>query len=433
MTGDDMPHLPRHQEGSDDNSDQGDGESDPAKGGKSAGPRLSAARIRANAKSNRSQGFDVQSPDLKEATAATIDNVKQEAKAAQDAAKDRMAADREAAKEKIRLAKEDYEQTEKNTQFEVEMGRMTPQQRLVALRNAAAQEKQIVEQQSQFLQMIDMGNAEKYREDLRQEVQEQRNWAAQINDITRQLALLMKKAAGDAAFSWKQQMQKAFRDITAGFNENVSKWIVEGGHFRQMMQQTINGITEDFLKAVLRQTEEWTKGEILKVARHALSRTQMTATDAAGTAQGVSIEKSANATTAFDDAKMAAKGTYKVVSSWPVVGPILAPILAAGAFAAVEAFDEGGVVGNRRGITGIPGYHVPILAEAGERALTPSQNANFERLVNQSSSSNVVNNHYHDETHLSGIDGASVEGMYRRNAAAGRREFMRQMRLANAI
>jgi len=40
---------------------------------------------------------------------------------------------------------------------------------------------------------------------------------------------------------------------------------------------------------------------------------------------------------------------------------------------------------------------------------------------------------YQDHTNISAIDGASVAGMYRKNAAAGRREFTRQLRLMNKI
>src|SRR6201999_31727 len=46
----------------------------------------------------------------------------------------------------------------------------------------------------------------------------------------------------------------------------------------------------------------------------------------------------------LSDAKAAATHTYAEVSGWPVVGPFLAPELAAAAFAATMAFNSGGIV-----------------------------------------------------------------------------------------
>ena len=53
------------------------------------------------------------------------------------------------------------------------------------------------------------------------------------------------------------------------------------------------------------------------------------------------------------DAAAAARGAYKAIVGIPIVGPILAPVAAAAAFAAVEAFEAGGVVNGQRGM-GVP-------------------------------------------------------------------------------
>jgi hypothetical protein len=46
----------------------------------------------------------------------------------------------------------------------------------------------------------------------------------------------------------------------------------------------------------------------------------------------------------LSNAETAASNTYAEVSGWPVVGPVLAPVAASAAFAAVMAFERGGVV-----------------------------------------------------------------------------------------
>jgi hypothetical protein len=95
-------------------------------------------------------------------------------------------------------------------------------------------------------------------------------------------------------------------------------------------------------------------------------------------------------------------------------------------YAAAALFDTGGIMG-----TGRMGIN---LSGADERVLSPSQTANFDKMVNQSTSNSSNSEvHFHDHSNWNGIDGASVQGMYRKHAQTGRREIMRQMRLANAI
>jgi hypothetical protein len=126
------------------------------------------------------------------------------------------------------------------------------------------------------------------------------------------------------------------------------------------------------------------------------------------------------------DAAAAARKTYVAVAGIPYVGPFLAPAAAAAAFAAIEAFEQGGIV------KGVGGGGVSILAHAGERVLTSQQTNNFEKLVNQSSSASTsITNHFHDESNYSAIDGATVHGMVRSHGREWRREMVRQMRLSN--
>jgi hypothetical protein len=268
-------------------------------------------------------------------------------------------------------------------------------------------------------------------------VEGQKAWnalVAQANRIDPSLfAAKMQPVMVGVVHSWQalaQQMTalwgQCFRQLAAGFNQTVSKWIIEGGRFRQMMQQSINQVAIHFIQSALQMTEHWVRQQILQVAQHAAAKTAITATNAAGAAAGVAIQKSADAQTNLGAAKTAAKNTYKVVSGWPVIGPILAPVLAAGAFAAVEAFEQGGIV------KGVNGGAVPILAHAGERVLSAQQTNNFEKLVSHTNSAPTsITNHFHDQSNYSAIDGASVSGMVRSHGREWRREMVRQLRLSN--
>jgi hypothetical protein len=81
------------------------------------------------------------------------------------------------------------------------------------------------------------------------------------------------------------------------------------------------------------------------------------------------------------DAKIAASNTYAQVSAIPIVGPFLAPVAAAAAFVAVEAFDEGGRV-TRGG---------PAIVHGGESVYTEKQTQRIEEAVGGGGSAS----HYH--------------------------------------
>jgi hypothetical protein len=67
--------------------------------------------------------------------------------------------------------------------------------------------------------------------------------------------------------------------------------------------------------------------------------------------------------TKLGDAEVAAANVYAQVSAIPVVGWVLAPVAAAAAFAAVLAFEQGGI------IPGSSGQAVPIIGHGGEAVL----------------------------------------------------------------
>jgi hypothetical protein len=334
-------------------------------------------------------GPQTQAPDLKEATAEFISYLREEAKVAEETAKQTAQAYREGAEEKIRLAQEDYAQVERNTEFEVRMGRMTPQERIAALRKAADEEERIRLQQNAFLQMLDMGDIQRYAQDLRQQEQITRQHAEQIRQLNQQAAL-------QTARSWQQ----AFDRMSETFSRNTAMWMTGQQSLAQSWGKTLVGMTQTVIQNLLQQAVAY--------ATHA------------ATVNAIDERQK------LKDAAAAARGAFKAVVGIPIVGPILAPIAAAGAFAAMEAFEQGGIV------KGVNGGAVPILAHAGERVLSSQQTNNFERLVNQSSSASTsITNHFHDNSNYSAIDGASVSSMVRGHGREWRREAVRQMRLSN--
>jgi hypothetical protein len=304
-----------------------------------------------------------ESPDISGAQKDFIAGLEEEVRLIQNATKEEMQAYRDAAEEKIRLAQEDYQDVERNTEFEVKSGRMSAQQRTQALRQAAEQQRQIVTQLSRHIEILDMNDTRAHSRDLQQEIQLQRQWARVIQQINQQAAL-------DTQKHWTQ----TFQSLTKGFSSAVSQWVVHGQSFQQSMARIMGGIAENFIQNLVKMIGQ----EIIAAAMHkALAKQQV-----------------------FQDAKAAGAAGFR----WGTEagGPILGAIAAAASFAgtlAFQSFAAGGVV------MGAGGAAVPVLAHAGERVLSQTQTQNFERMVNASTTNNNNSRNAGDTFNLS-IDGA---------------------------
>lgn len=261
---------------------------------------------------------------------------------------------RAAREREIQLAEEKTRSLEKDTQFEVEMGRMSAQQRTAILREAVAQQEQIELQAVRALQAVDQQDVKRFEQDENRKVQITRQADRQIVQINQQ-------SAQQVQGMWQQ----AFDKMTNEMNQDVAKWVIEGGNFQQSMAKAMAGISENFIRNLMKMVEQ----EILAAAMH----------------------KSLMSQKIMADAKSAAANSFEWASSWG--GPIAGAVAAAAAFAGVLAFDsfaDGGVV------RGAGGGAVPVLAHAGERILSQSQTENFHKMVDGSQ----TNNQRGGDTHL---------------------------------
>jgi hypothetical protein len=283
-------------------------------------------------------------------------------KANSDAVKQTVDADRFGAEEKMRIAAEEYRDVEENTAFEVRMGRMSAEQRLQILRQAALQENRIRQEQSRFVQLLDMNDSRRYMQDLMRQEQAGREFARRMTEINRQAPL-------DFVNKWNQAM----RSFNQGFRRVIEETLIGtksiGQGFAQMFNGIIVGLADMVAQWLLKEAEKWAMLHVMQ----ALGIGQQKATQAA-----------ANVTTVTSDAAVAAAGALAFYSA---INPPAAPALAAAqfamtmAYAPMAAFAQGGVVNGQRGMG------VPILAHAGERVLTPGQTENFHKLVNQTTNS----------------------------------------------
>jgi hypothetical protein len=156
-------------------------------------------------------------------------------------------------------------------------------------------------------------------------------------------------------------------DLIAG-NKNIAR------DFAEMGTQLVQSLAQNFEKMIAKDIER----ELRSVLIHRAGNQAKVTDDIVSASESSAIARESALKQIFMDAKQSAAGAYKAVVGIPIIGPVLAPVAAATAFAgvmALESFNEGGVV------SGVGGYHVPILAKQGERILTGEQNSKFEQMV----------------------------------------------------
>ena len=139
----------------------------------------------------------------------------------------------------------------------------------------------------------------------------------------------------------KRLAQEWGKDWTTMANAVIQHRETIGVAVRNMMGQIELQMIDRGIQKIVTETSQWLIKDVVNWVK---AQAAKNAAQAAGQATGQAIKKSGEAESAIGDAKTAAKGAYAAVSSIPIIGPVLAPIAAATAFAAVLAFDKGGVV-----------------------------------------------------------------------------------------
>ncbi|HKV25631.1 MAG TPA: hypothetical protein VJN93_13640 [Candidatus Acidoferrum sp.] len=121
-----------------------------------------------------------------------------------------------------------------------------------------------------------------------------------------------------------KQMQKIWDGVSKGMMQSfdyAAQGITMGTErFGTAFAHMIDGMLAKFIEGMLQMLEQWTMTHVLMVA----------------------VSKSAQQEQVLLDAKKAASAAWSAVAGIPIIGPVLAPIAAATAFAGVEAFSASG-------------------------------------------------------------------------------------------
>jgi|GEM_PF-6688342 len=227
----------------------------------------------------------------------------------------------------------------------------------------------------------------------------------------------------------QQHYQRMFQNMTGPLNQFTDHWLQSGLRMGVAFQRMYDQLAMMAINYELKTVEAHIAAELRKTLATEEGNLKRVASTLMAEARTAAIETAHAFGTIAKFAAIGAAKAWTAMADIPVIGPALGVAAGAAAFAGIMhlagAFEKGGLV------PGSIGSAVPILAHGGEAVLPQSLTSMLTNAANNGAGGGAV--HYHDHTNLSGIDGASVAGMYRKNAAAGRREFTRQLRLMNKI
>jgi hypothetical protein len=187
------------------------------------------------------------------------------------------------------------------------------------------------------------------------------------------------KAATASAKLW----DKAFATLGHTFDSAIRGMVTGTQSFKGAFASMIQDMTAKFISAMVTQAAQYIAAHLLMLAVH----------------------KSIHQQEVLADAKSAAAAAWKAVVGIPVIGPVLAPIAAATAFAGVEAFSA------ERGWDMVPAGGALTRLHAREMVLSaPIADAVRGRASGGSSSAGgEIHIHYSPQIHA--IDARGVAGL----------------------
>ncbi len=245
---------------------------------------------------------------------------------------------------------------------------------------------------------------------------------AEIEALQDQHAQKMAAAAEKAAQQQAAAFQKMVQPITSAFTTSING-IIQGTQTMQMaVSRMLDSILLKYIDVAIKSAVQWLASEAQKTMATMTGTATRTAVVTAAHAEEKASASLLNMATIRADAAKAAAGAYSAVVGIPYVGPVLAPIAAATAFAAVGAYEA--MASFDTGAWSIP-HDMPAMVHQGEMILPPPQSAELrDMLSGRSHGTGSVEHHYH----IHANDAASFHDMLQRNPealAAGMQRVMR--------
>ncbi len=282
------------------------------------------------------------------------------------------------------VAESEYQTQVSNWTTEVAQGKLTKTQEV---QDEIAAKGQIyaveVQEAQQEIALAPLGSEAKAKaqDDLLVLTAQHNSEMAQMNTELVEAQIAQAKEVADAqaaaAAATAQKWQQAFAPITQAFDSSLNGVLQGSQTLQQAEIKAAQSIALAYVDAAAKKVVAFAVSEAQLLAGVVANEVGMTAAVTAGNATRLAVQTTANDTgRALDaasssavinnDAAKAFSGAYSAVVGIPYVGPVLAPIAGATAFAAVMAYD---VLSSAGGLAVPPGVNPLVQLHENETVL----------------------------------------------------------------
>ena len=158
---------------------------------------------------------------------------------------------------------------------------------------------------------------------------------SEIHDIKAKAAISITQIEMKANAEVFNQRKSLLDGMTAQWTDGIQKMVNGTMSWSNGFRNAMLGIGDYFEKMVIKMGLDWVKGEILKSAATAAGTKARTLSEEEAAFKSVAIWAWMAIKNVATSAWQAAAGAYAAMAAVPMIGPVLAPVVAAGALAAV--------------------------------------------------------------------------------------------------
>lgn len=299
-----------------------------------------------------------------------------------------------------------YNERSKDAEAQYRLGQITSDQEIALLRQYADQQYQ-----------IDRGILEHYRDLMADKPRIVEEINKQITALdtqhNQQISAINNEAAQKQADAWSQRL----RPITSAFNQSIAGMIQGTQTLHQGVNRILQSILLSYIQLGIQSAQDWTVRELIKTSATAQGAAERSTIEATAAGESKTISAATAKTDITNSAAQAGAKAYQAVVGIPYVGPILAPIAAAVAFAGVEAFG-GSVTAAAGGWDRVPYDDAPALLHRNEMVLPASLADRVRNMTDGGSQAGTSGGGRNLTINLHALDARSVDQWLRRGGGA---------------
>jgi tape measure domain-containing protein len=191
----------------------------------------------------------------------------------------------------------------------------------------------------------------------------------------------------------KDQFDQMFSPFQTAFEKSINAMIAGTQTFQGAMRNMALSVLGEFSNMGVRMFVQWVSNQARMTAATATGTAARTGIEAAGASKSMAISGATSFKSIMNSAFEAMAGAYKAIAGIPIVGPVLAPVVAAGAFAGVAGI--AGRVMSARGGYDIPAGLNPMTQLHEKEMVLPAKHADTIRELSDQGSSGAAAVHIH--------------------------------------